>query len=715
LVPKLSCAVNFARWDDNNTKLGFSANQERSSGKGNQGKLMGIQEAEYRLGYRADIEGLRALAILLVVGAHAAVPGFSGGFVGVDVFFVLSGFLITGLLLQEVAKTGQLSFAAFYIRRLRRLLPALIVMLMGSGALAALVLGPNAQMPQALAGASAMAWLSNVHFALQKLDYFAPGTETNIFLHTWSLGVEEQFYLIWPALIYVIFRGRDARDLGRLRVAMVLVAVVSLAACIWATHRYPQMAFYMMPLRAWQFSLGALVWLEFRERRRRFASGSTGQAAMAMLGWGGLAMVLGAGCLLDANKPYPGLWALLPTVGAALVIASGSGGKTGVLQRLLSLAPLQAVGRVSYSWYLWHWPALLLGFALTGSHAPVYRLAYVMVSLMLAVASYQFIESPIRHQRWWMVHQRAATYTVVAIVAFSIVGMLRWYAYAGSVILTPAQQRIAAAHGDAPIIYAMGCDDWYRSDQVKPCVFGNAQATHTVVLMGDSIAGQWFPAVSKVFDRPDWRLLVLTKSSCPMVDESFFYARIGRIYTECSSWRKAILDGIVQIKPDIVLMASSDLAPFSDRQWESGTARVLQHLSSSGAQVYLLRATPHLPFDGPDCLAEHALRPQWMSTGQSCSAPNKDGHADEVYADLQKAASPFKSVHVLDMNDHICLGGICRAQHEGIVVFRDSQHMTAAFAASLASELTDRLQVQSIASYPIQSLKATSPASTTNR
>jgi peptidoglycan/LPS O-acetylase OafA/YrhL len=157
---------------------------------------MGANNDEYRLGYRGDIEGLRAIAILLVVGAHAGVPWLRGGFVGVDVFFVLSGFLITGLLVQEITRTGRLGFADFYIRRLRRLLPALMVMLIGTSLLASLLLAPIGQLSQASAGATAAVWMSNIHFALGRLDYFSPGTETNMYLHTWSLGVEEQFYLI---------------------------------------------------------------------------------------------------------------------------------------------------------------------------------------------------------------------------------------------------------------------------------------------------------------------------------------------------------------------------------------------------------------------------------------------------------------------------------------------------------------------------------------
>ncbi|MGC1549941.1 MAG: acyltransferase, partial [Rhodanobacter sp.] len=219
---------------------------------------------EYRLGYRSDVEGLRAVAILLVVAVHAGVPWLAGGFVGVDVFFVLSGFLITGLLVQEISDTGRLRFMDFYVRRLRRLLPALLVMLLVICALAALLLAPSEQRDQADAAGMAALWLSNIHFAFAQQSYFAPGTETNLFLHTWSLGVEEQFYLIWPALL-VWLLGRDGqRGMARLKIGMFVLIAVSLLACVMLTYQAPQLAFYMMPLRAWQFAAGALVWLYFQ-------------------------------------------------------------------------------------------------------------------------------------------------------------------------------------------------------------------------------------------------------------------------------------------------------------------------------------------------------------------------------------------------------------------------------------------------------------------
>lgn len=649
-------------------------------------------EGEYRLGYRVDIEGLRAIAILLVIGAHAAVPGFSGGFVGVDIFFVLSGFLITGLLVQEVVDTGSLQFANFYLRRLRRLFPALFVMLIGSSSMAALILAPTAQMTQATTGLSVVAWVSNVHFALSRLDYFAPGNETNIFLHTWSLGVEEQFYLAWPALIYVMLRSAGARDLGRLRLGVVLLGVCSLIACVLLTYRQPQLAFYMMPLRAWQFALGAWIWLEFRTDADWLARRCSVGAAAAAIGGLGLILLFAAGCLLDAEKPYPGFYALVPSLGAAMVIASGSASRRTFVQRMLSLPGLQAIGRVSYSWYLWHWPILLLGHSLTGSNSPVHRLIYVVVSLMLAMASYRFVESPARRQQWWLRHQRVAVYGGLAVMTLVAMGSVQWFAYAADMAHRPEQQRIALSRGDAPIIYPMGCDDWYNSDRIKPCTFGDEHAEHTALLLGDSIAGQWVPALTELFVRPGWRLVVLTKSSCPMVDHPYFYSRIGRIYTECDTWRRSLLNTVGLLKPDVVFISSSDSPSFTDEQWRVGSWHVMQPLSKVAGQVYVLRATPHLPFDGPDCLAEHALRPKWLRGDHDCSAVLDDARSGHIYDQLRQAASGFDNVHVVDMDDAICPGEICRANKGDEIIFRDSQHMTATFAASLAKTLSGKLQ-----------------------
>ncbi|MGH8213187.1 MAG: acyltransferase family protein, partial [Rhodanobacteraceae bacterium] len=378
----------------------------------------------YRLGFRGDIEGLRAVAILLVVAAHAKVKWLAGGFVGVDVFYVLSGYLITGLLVQEIRTTRTIRFADFYVRRLRRLLPAMLLMIAVTCVLGRLLLAPGEQPAQAAAAAAATLWLSNFHFAFGQMNYFAPGSESNLFLHTWSLGVEEQFYLVWPMLLVLamgawegVKREPNTRRLGWI---MLLTAALSFALSLYWTWARPQLAFYMMPSRAWQFALGALVFLRFgapafqpeiRIARR--------QNILRMAGWSGLCMIVAAGVLLDDRVPYPGFWAILPSAGAALVLAAGGCGAIGGVDRFLSLKPMQAIGRVSYAWYLWHWPALLLGAAVLDFSNLRVRLAMVLASLAIAALSYRFFETPIRQQRNLVARPRMAVFVSVALMVLA--------------------------------------------------------------------------------------------------------------------------------------------------------------------------------------------------------------------------------------------------------------------------------------------------------
>lgn len=640
--------------------------------------------AGYRLGFRGDIEGLRAIAIVLVVAAHARVPWLAGGFIGVDVFFVLSGFLITGLLVREVAESGRIDFASFYVRRFRRLMPALLFMLLVVCVVASRVLAPSEVIEQAGAAAMAAVWLSNFHFALGKLNYFSEGADANLFLHTWSLGVEEQFYLVWPALLlgtWMLVRRSGIAFASCWKVVLFLVACASLVGSLVWTPRAPSLAFYMMPMRAWEFSLGGLLWA-------LPTSGwapSVARPWRSVSGWLGLMLIAGAAFGFNGAEPYPGWRALVPALGAALVIYSGMGGGDVAPGSLLASPPLQWLGRISYAWYLWHWPVLLLGRQVLGQDLPLLRAAEVAISLMLAWLSYRCIELPLRHRTWWLTYRRAALLGSVVVMVLANVMAIRWHNHASDALGRSDVARFAQAHMDAPVIYGMGCDDWYKSDRVNICAFGSREAKHTAVLMGDSIAGQWFPAMARAFDRPGWRLLVLTKSACPMVDEPYFYARIGREYTECARWRSAALAQVAAIKPDIFLVGTVSTNGFTEAQWTEGTARVLDKVSASTGHIFVLRGTPLLPFDGPDCLARHE------GSAADCSAPYKDDHANQVFRWLAAATSRFDNASVADFNDLVCPNDVCHAALNGRIVFRDSQHMTASFAESIGDQVAARL------------------------
>nr|WP_199046848.1 acyltransferase family protein [Dyella sp. ASV24] len=655
-----------------------------------------MKSDEYRLGYRGDIEGLRAVAVLLVIGAHAGVPWLSGGFVGVDVFFVLSGFLITGLLLRELRDTGRIDFAGFYLRRLRRLMPALILMIVLTSLGATLLLGPGEQLPQANAAALASLWMSNVLFALMKMDYFAPGAENNLFLHTWSLGVEEQFYLVWPALLlWSLGRQRVKYPIARLKGIMLALFALSFGASIFLTPRYPQFAFYMMPVRAWEFAAGALIWLYFGSGHAGALASGEGfnTKALRWLGWIGMAMILGAAVGYSAQMSYPGWRAVFPVFGATAVIVAGWTNSVRGVSRVLSLPPLQAIGRVSYAWYLWHWPVLVLGHVMTGSLDPWVRIAEVLVSLVLAMASYRLVESPVRHQGVWLTRRRIAAFSALGVTVTVCLLSMHWFNVAAERNESPVMQHYTQARFDAPLIYGQGCDDWYRSDRVLLCGFGPSNAAHTMVLMGDSIAGQWFPALSNVASMPGWRLIVVTKSSCPMVDEPVFNARIGREYAECDRWRHHAVEQLASMHPDIVILSTGvgTGQAFSQAQWTDGTARILAAFGAQVGKIYLLRSTPRLGFDGPSCLASHEGRPKWLGVAKDCEAAADDAYEQQVYQWLGQAATRFSNVQTIDMNDLVCPGRRCSAEQNGQVVFRDGQHMTATFAASLGPAMSVRL------------------------
>lgn len=657
------------------------------------------------LSFRPEIQGLRAIAILLVVLAHAEIAVFSGGFVGVDVFFVLSGYLITGLLVREYASCGTIQLAGFFARRLKRLLPALLVMLSLVVLISSVLLSSHEIREQNASVVYAATWTSNLYFAFSTLDYFAELKTRDLFLHTWSLGVEEQFYVVWPLLLLLTltlltrYLGRD-RHHKQLLTVLGLFFVGSLGLSWYWTMTQSVWSFYLMPSRIWQFSLGAGVFVWFHSRDQDGESvHALGLSRLCGVGceFVGLILIIGSAVLLHPNLIYPGFWALLPSLGAALVIAAGHHARARGSKGVIGHPALVWIGNCSYSWYLWHWPVLMLGFAFGMQHRPAETLGLVTLSLLLATLSYRWVEQPFWKGRFSRAAPARIILQSILAMLFVIAGTQNYFNLTqpshddASQYLSPAD----AARSDVPIIYAHGCDAWYTNADVRPCLIGESNAPKTAVLLGDSIGAQWFSLLPVIFPAPEWRIVVLTKSSCAMVDEDYFYSRIGQIYTVCTQWRNAVLDYLASLQPDIVFLGSAATYDFSETQWTAGSTRVLARLTEVANHVLVVPGTPHLSFDGPGCLARYATtahKPA-ITDVSICREALMTTQAADVARYLQQATQRFSNVILLNLNDLVCPGEYCAAQDsKGLIVFRDSQHLTDSFVRAQAPKVMDRLK-----------------------
>ncbi|THU03707.1 acyltransferase [Lampropedia puyangensis] len=631
--------------------------------------------------FRPDIEGLRAVALLLVIGAHFSIPGFGAGFIGVDVFFVISGYLITGVLVREYENTGRIAVKRFYANRLRRLLPALIVMLIVSSLLGLWLLSPPQNLVQSESAAMAAIWASNIYFAFADSDYFGMEASGNVFLHTWSLGVEEQFYLLWPLCIFAAFRwiGRRGKK-SALAWLLGAIGVLSLGVCLALANTEPLLAFYMMPSRAWQFSAGALVWLLFRQHLP--TPGIAGITA-----WVGAWLLVAGLVVIDSRSTiYPGMLALLPTLGACALLWAGTArglhaaSPTRLLaspSRWLCLPPMQRIGNISYAWYLWHWPVLVIGENLLPIKGDAGNtLLAIAVSLVAAMATHWLVENPIRYGRPARVTPEwQIGLALFAMLALQVV-LYRWHMSIQSQLVDSNDNVYVSAVSDLPVIYQHGCDDWYSSADLKLCEYGEENAAKTAVLLGDSIGAQWFPTLAAMLDTRQWKIIVLTKSSCPIVDEPFFYERIGREFTECEAWRNKAITWLQHRHIDRLFIGSTASYAFTDQQWVEGTHRVLARLTPHARAVYLLEANPTLGVHGPQCLMQNSDK-----ESQACSSSTNSPRYTHVASLLKGTTSVYTNVHWLETSSVVCPAGQCDAIRDGVIVFRDAQHLTASFTA----------------------------------
>ncbi|MFK3985108.1 SGNH hydrolase domain-containing protein [Micromonospora sp. NPDC050397] len=710
----------------------------------------GPRDLDQAAGFRADIEGLRGVAVLLVLLGHAGLPLLPGGFVGVDVFFVISGFLITGLLLGELRRTGRISLAHFYARRARRLLPAAGVVIVASLLLTYLFL-PRIRWSDTIGDALASTlYAMNWRLAERSADYLRADQAPSILQHYWSLAVEEQFYLLWPLLlvaaVWLGWRapGRHVRRSvgGRALVALALLAVASLAWSIHLGQADPTRAYVVTTTRIWELALGGGLAVLGPHLHR------LPRTVVAVTGWAGLAAILLAATLLGPEvNGWPGYLALLPTLGTAAVIAAGvgtvgagAGAGVGVAgwragpASLLGWRPIRAAGAVSYSWYLWHWPLLVVATARFGPLGPATGVGIVLASVVPAVLTCRLVENPVRRSAARPAYALRVGLAATCLPLLAGMGLLL-------VLRSPAPTPAGTAAPDAgasatgapapplgaavlgpeprddpagapvdhvpsitpdPLVARDDVPDAYRDDCVaqaseaslRTCVYGDREAKVEVVLAGDSHAAHWLPAVQVVAAERGWRLVTCLKAMCP-----FQVAPItlhGRPYESCTEWNRRLRTALAGAdRPALLIVSGVTQIPLVDgvlprpgrataQAQTEALAQTWSEVAGTGLPLVVLRDTPAFRVDVAECVS--ANRRALTRCASLREAALAGGLPQE------RAATGLAGVHLVDLNDAICPTSSCAPVIGGTLVYRDSHHLTAAYARSLAPRLHQHLR-----------------------
>ncbi|MGO4186348.1 acyltransferase family protein [Pseudarthrobacter sp. TAF60_1] len=692
---------------------------------------------------RPDIQGLRALAVLLVISDHMlAYP--SGGFVGVDVFFVISGFVITSSLLREQARRGRISFADFYRRRARRILPlSMLVLLATVGAGWAIFTTSRAwQITQD--GIWSMIFGANWHFALAGTNYMESDGVVSPLQHFWSLAVEEQFYFAWPWLI-VLVTGVLASRMGwaqgmALRVlafVMAAVSVISFGFAIWETAASPTFAYFSTFSRAWELGAGALLAVLSPVMKRLPA------AIRPLLAWVGLGGILAGSFIITTQSPFPGPWAALPVVATMLVIAAGTGGSH------VGLAPItnpvaRYLGDISYSLYLWHFPVIILLGTLVPLAGPMEYLMFFAIILGLSALSYYYLEEPIRHSNWlepgkrerMTNHSMQGRLAIGGVIAMGIVtaivvgvalsntapapvsAVTAPRATPGATVAAPAT--LADAHAatiQAALTTAawpalspsvdelgpqakapewandgcLGMDSKSMDDPVANadrCVYGNPDASRTAVVLGDSMAISYVPGIRAALEPKGYKVVVYTVQQCPA--ESVTVLKGDKSpHPRCDVFRNWALGSIRGMKPDLVIMTSNHGAPMADgatgaassAEWAAGAKATFAALAGSATRTVML--TPPPGGKSLDACATRASKPSDCVTGT-----DRDDERTVAAIKVEAAAA---NVKLIDATPWFCMSGNCPSFVGTTPVYADGGHLTAKYATALAPLLAEAL------------------------
>lgn len=631
------------------------------------------------LQYRREIDGLRAFALLPVLIYHANPTLLPGGFIGVDIFFVISGYLITGILMREI-RSGDFSLLGFYERRARRILPALICMILVSTALAWVLLS-NAELVDYLKSVSGAAlFYSNVVF-WQGSGYFDVGAEARPLLHTWSLAVEEQFYLFFPVLLFVCWGLFKTR----IWVIVLVLGAFSFALSVVLSPRFPDSSFYLLHTRFWELAIGALV-----------AMGCSGKEleGKPWLGWFGLGLVGFSIAFIAGDRAFPGYIALFPTVGTALILIGARG--TSASARFLSLRPFVAIGLISYSTYLWHQPLLVFGrrFYINGmpeSNAIVLACSSVLLGYM----SWRWVERPFRDRT--LISRKA-------ILSGSCVAILALFALPQWALLNEIgnDRTTAASHSTKmlasftqPNLGLGNCSDLNMLTS-GACTYGKLP---NMVILGDSYAMHLVQAFQAA--RPDIAFTQISKSAC---DPVFGVAENNRklgidMGLECIEHNDQALKYILEGGFKNIVISATFRTLINGRKLTNRSGKVISNelgfgmigfvelietLKNAGRRVILVSPMPLAPYSPADCM----VRSSFMGRDfESCNFPAYEDKRSRIY-EILNDFSEAEDVPVVFLKDFVCVEGTCRVAIGGVPIYRDNAHLPPAGSVVLG-EATD--------------------------
>ncbi|MFZ1362622.1 MAG: acyltransferase family protein [Candidatus Nanopelagicales bacterium] len=690
--------------------------------------------------FRTDIEGLRAVAVLLVLLFHAGVPFIPGGFVGVDVFFVVSGFLITGILVREAQKTGRISVADFYARRVRRILPMSTVVLLAI-LIAAVFITPTTQFDTVMTSVIAAAlFVANWVFAAQSADYFAADVATNPVLHFWSLSVEEQFYVIWPILIIIIlFAIRRNSALAKHRTALLAgtlatISIISLLISAFTSSASGGIAYYGLQTRLWELGVGGLLAIVAHHLTRVPAK------ARFLASWIGLALILYAGFAFNKDTVFPGLAALIPVGGTALILAAGitPGIPKGSASALLSVKPMQYVGARSYNLYLWHWPVLVFAGLLTTTAItdgadpieestvapPVPAAIAVIIAFGLTIVTYRWIEQPLRHHKFLRTPKTAlpigAGMIAVVVLAALFVAPAAASKYSewrggNQTVLNDVKnldkpqdlneeelskrQEACRSSQDDPA--AKSIEDWNNAD----CIFGDPNGTKTLAVIGDSHADMWLWGLDKAGKDNGWKILMLARTNCPYMAFGSEYRSDVDISSACVEWANLAYDEVLQkYQPfDAIMLARTSrmlvryVSPKVDdnqreeleNNLEQVTAASYERFGKLTENVLVLEDPPRADFDIPTCIEKND------GDVSQCRFDRKAGleQENELLAIEKRAAEQVQSdvrVQFVPVGELICSPSQTQCEvvtTNGKVAYRDSNHITQAAGLEYSQQI----------------------------